>query len=67
MSQPGLGLMNRVFDKGLGDRGSIPGRVIPNTHKWYLMLPSLARNKGKIKGKVEQSWEWGSALPYTSV
>ena len=25
----------------LGDRGSIPGRVIPKTQKWYLMPPCL--------------------------
>ena len=24
-----------------GDQGSIPGRVIPKTQKWYLMLPYL--------------------------
>ena len=23
--------------------------------------------KVKIKGKVEQSWEWSSALPYTAM
>ena len=28
-----IGLMNRVFDNGLGDQGSIPGRVIPKTQK----------------------------------
>ena len=27
------GLMSRVFTNGLGDRGSIPGRVIPKTQK----------------------------------
>ena len=26
-----IGLMSRVFANGLGDRGSIPGRVIPKT------------------------------------
>ena len=34
-----IGLMSRVFTSGLGDRGSIPGRVIPKTQKWYLMPP----------------------------
>ena len=29
-----IGLMNRVFGNGLGDRGSITGRVIPKTQKW---------------------------------
>ena len=28
--------MNRLFDNGLGDRGSIPGRVIPKTQKMVL-------------------------------
>ena len=27
------GLMSRVFANGPGDRGSIPGRVIPKTQK----------------------------------
>ena len=26
-----------VFINGLDDRGSIPGQVIPKTHKWYLI------------------------------
>ena len=36
------GLMSRMFDKGPGDRGSNPCRVIPKTQKWYLMPPCLA-------------------------
>ena len=28
-----IGLMSRVFASGLGDRGSIPGWVIPKTQK----------------------------------
>ncbi len=31
-----------VFANGLGDRDSIPGRIIPKTQKWYLMPPCLA-------------------------
>ena len=27
-----------VFVNGPGDKGSIPGRVIPKTQKWYLIL-----------------------------
>ena len=34
--------MSRVFVNGPGDQGSIPGRVIPKTQKWYFMLPCLA-------------------------
>ena len=56
-----VGLMSRVFANGPADRGSIPGRVILKTQKIVLDY------KVRIKGKVEQSWEWSSALPYTSV
>ena len=31
-----IGLMSRVFANGPGDRGSIPGRVIPKTQKMVL-------------------------------
>ena len=31
VSHPAIGLMSRVFGNGPGDRGSIPGRVIPKT------------------------------------
>ena len=49
--------------------GSIPGRVIPKTQKMVLdaALLSTQHYKVRIKGKVEQSREWSSALPYTSV
>ena len=30
-----------VLANGLGELGSIPGRVIPKTKKWYLMPPYL--------------------------
>ena len=33
--------MGRVFAKDPGDRGSIPGRIIPKTQKFYWMPPSL--------------------------
>ena len=29
--------MVRLYADGLGGRGSIPGRVIPKTQKWYLI------------------------------
>ena len=59
--------MSRVFVNGLGDRGSLP--VIPKTQKMVLdaALLCIQYYKVKIKGKVEQSWEWSSAAPYTSV
>ena len=50
-----IGLMSRVFANGLGDQGSIPGRVIPKTQKMVLdaALLSTQRYDIKIKGKVE--------------
>ena len=54
-----IGLMSRVFASGLGDRGSIPGRVIPKTQKMVLdaTLLSTQHYKVRIKGKVVQSRE----------
>ena len=64
-----VGLMYRVYANGPGDRGSIPGRVIPKTQKMVLdaTLLNTQYYEVRIKGKVEQFREWGSALPYTSV
>ena len=61
--------MSRVFANGQGDWGSIPGQVLPKTQKMILNALSLNTQhyKVRIKGKVEQSREWSSALPYTSV
>ena len=36
-----IALVGRVFANGLGDQGSIPGRVISKLKKWYLILPCL--------------------------
>ena len=62
-----IGLDGRAFDNGLGDLGSIPGRVIPKTLKMVLdtSLPNTQQYKVHIKGKIEQSRERSSALPYT--
>ena len=61
--------MDRVFAKGAGDRGSIPGQVITKTQNIVLDATLLNTKHYKVgsKGKVEQSREWKSALPYTSV
>ena len=61
--------MGRVFAHSLGARGSIPDRVIPKTKKMVLntTLLNTRHYKVRIKGKVEQSKEWSSALPFTSV
>ena len=64
-----IGIMVRVFANGPGDRGSIPGRVIPKTLKMVLdaSLLNTQHYKVGIKGKVEKSRERSSALPYTLV
>ena len=61
--------MSRVFAYGLEDQGSIPGRTILKTQKMVLdaTLLNTQHYKVRIKGKVEQSRERSSALPYTSV
>ena len=61
--------MSRVFANGPVDRGSILGRVIPKTQKMVLDAALFCNQyyKVKIRGKVNQSREWISALPYTSM
>ena len=61
--------MSRVFANGPGDRGSIPGRVIPKTQKMVLdaSLLNTLHYKVRIKGKVEPSWEWSSVPLHLSV
>ena len=61
--------MVRVFANGPIDLGSIPGRVTPRTQKMVLDTAFLNTQHYKvwIKGKVEQSRERSSALPYTMV
>ena len=64
-----LDIMVRVFANDPGDLGSIPGRVIPKTQKMVLdtSLLNAQHYKVRIKGKVKQSRERSSALPYTLV
>ena len=59
-------LMGRVFTNGQGDLGSIPGRFIPKTLKMVLDTNFLntQQYKVRIKGKVEQSRDRRSAIPY---
>ena len=47
--------MDNVFANGLGDQGSIPGRVIPKTQKMVLdaSLFNTQYYKAHIKDKVE--------------
>ena len=64
-----IGLTSRVFANGPGEWGSILGRAIPKTQKMVLdaALLNTELYKVRIKGKVEQSRERCSALPYISV
>ena len=61
--------MNRIFANGLGDRGSIPSRFIPKIQKMVLnaALLNTQHYEVRIKGKLEQTREWSSALPYISM
>ena len=62
-----IGLAVRVFANGLGDLGSIPGRVIPKTQKMVLdaCLLNTQHYKVRIKCKVEQSREGVTPSPTT--
>ena len=64
-----IGMMVSVFVNGPGDLSSIPGQVISKTQKmvFYAALLNTQQYKVGIKGKVEQSRERSSTLPYTSV
>ena len=64
-----IGQMSRVFANGPGDRGSIPGRVIPKTQKMVLDAALLNTQHCKvwIKDKVDLSRETSIALLYTVV
>ena len=59
----------RVFAIGLGDQGLILGQVIPKTLKMVLDTSLLNTRQYKvcINGKVEQSRERSSTVPYTSM
>ena len=61
--------MSKVFANRPGDRGSIPGRVLPKTQKILLdtALLNTQHYKAWFKSKVEQSRERSSAHPYTLV
>ena len=61
--------VGRVFANCPGDLGSIPGRIRPKTFKIVLdtSLLNTQQYKVRIKGKVKQSRERSSTLPYTLV
>ena len=61
--------MSRMFANGREERVQSQAESYQRLKKMVLDI-SLLNNqhyKVRIKGKVEQSWEWSSALPYTSV
>ena len=62
-------IVHRLFTNGPGDRSSIPGQVIPKTQKivFDTSLLNTQYHKVRTKGKMEQSREMCTALPYTSV
>ena len=61
--------MSKVFAYSPGNRGSVADRVIPKTQKMVFDADLLNNQhyKERIKDKMDQSREWSSALPYTSV
>ena len=61
--------VGRVFVNGVGDQGSIPSRVILKTLKIVLDTSLLNTQQYKvcIEGRVKQSRERSSVLPYTSM
>ena len=44
-----IGLLGRVFTNSPGDRGSIPGRVIPKTFKMVLDTSLLNTQQYKVR------------------
>ena len=63
-----IGIMVRVFVNAPGDLGLISGRSHTKNLKMVLdaSLLNTQHFKVRIEGKVEQSMERSSALPYTS-
>ena len=61
--------MSTLSANGPQDRGSIPDKVLPKTQKMVLdtALINTQHCKVRTNGKVQQSREWSSALPYTFV
>ena len=55
---PNIGLAVIVFANGPGDLGSIQGRVIPKTQKWYLILPCLTLSIIRYGSRVKWSNPW---------
>ena len=50
-----IGQVGRVFADDPGDRGSLPGRVIPKTQKWYLTPPCLTLSIIRYGSRLKSS------------
>ena len=61
--------MGGVFANGLGDLGSISGKVRPSNFKMVLdtFLLNTQQYKVGVKSEVEQSREKSNALRFTSM
>ena len=62
-----IGVVVRVFANGLGDQGSVPGRVIPKAQKMVLYASLLNTQHYKVWIKVIVVIQKSSAFPYTLV
>ena len=59
-----IGLVSRVFANGLGGLGSITGRVIPKTLKWYLIPPCLTLSNLRYVLRVKWSNPGKEVAPF---
>ena len=50
-----IGVVGKVSTNDVWDLGSIPGRVIPKTLKWYLIPPFLTLSNIRYVSRVKQS------------
>ena len=62
-----MNILGRVFANCPGDLGSIPGRVIPKTLKWYLIITCLTlgniRYVSRVKWSNPGKWVTPSSTP----
>ena len=62
-----IDLVGRVLTNDPGDLDSIPGRVIPKTLRWYLILPCLTlsniRYVSRVKWSNPEKWIVSSSTP----
>ena len=63
-NETSTGMMVWVFANGPGDLGSIPGRVIPKTQKWYLMPPFLTLSIIRYGSRVKWSKPGKRVAPF---